>query len=451
MFTEEQVIAGENLASSLYFAEKKVIPLSNSPLNQLVNTLEGLTDSTSNANIMAMGNSLAGSNLHGDKETYIVEQVSMILGNILNTAKNIVRPLALKIIEEVGTKRTNRLLDKQNILNNVVYLSLPEILEDDRFLSLIEDFNSNNSIPFKIPELFNAIGSLSSEEMTILMQTGSPTLDKKIADVKMQCCMSEGVSDPSALSISELIGYFLIFNGFINGRLDSLTSLLENLSVKTAALEARNTVAGQLSRIVTKYNNAIKRGEIITPNIFSSESSSKTCYVFSETYKKWLQEEGGSIEALLGFASVTTNSVTFYNSSELRDNVEKYTLVYEKKRAVLENVNLLEDVTDVKNCVMDEVASYIGSLENVDKTMLYAKLKEFTDHDYYGGDHLMEFVIKVICRVFDWHDIKVFLLEAENLFKSDDNITIERAVYLATVKLIGHWTGQQMQVIKTTQ
>jgi hypothetical protein len=182
--------------------------------------------------------------------------------------------------------------------------------------------------------------------------------------------------------------------------------------------------------------------------------SAQALTVFGPTYRNWIRDNGGSTEAALGFLLECKKG----NSNKLDDgplitNPEKFKNIYNMYLQQVKDKSYLEDLGLVKKWVGNAITNYINQPANeqiIDKAALHGKLAVALDTNYYGGEQLSTFIIKVICRtLFDeesGESIKTFLLESDELLKQNPTMSGTHAVYLATIKMLAAWAREQMSI-----
>lgn len=452
MLSRKTVEVAGTLTTDLGYRDTSISPANGSPLARLVASIKLIDDSYTDDAIITGSEAVINYESHTDIEDYTVRNLTQVLGNIISLAKNEIRPLVIDIMEKVSNARKDELMRDHNLINEVVYIDIPLLFKDERFLDLVDKYKNTATMQYDIPELDIVLNNISKEDVNICILTGSPTLDAKIQQYLTE---DNFHVDPlygveiASIDIPNIAGLFLLLTGLQNRRLDSYAYLVEDPVVNLKLTQLKTMLAGVLSRYIEKYNDAVKRKDIIVGFVYAPlrAYSSTTNFVIGPTYRTWIKDEGGSVEALLGYFLNNKASVSSNSTNTLKENAEIYVKTYEEKLRQIKNINILSDITRVKHLVRSSVGQYIKNLpDDINKAPLFDRLNAAYDREYYGGDYLEPYIIKVICRTLNNRDLKNFLLEATYLFKADEHMTVDDAIYLATIKLICKWIGSQMLV-----
>jgi hypothetical protein len=457
MLTKASIASANEINEVLSYSNKKLSLAPHSILGTIVNTLRGIGDTGSNEELIQRSSqviTVTGS--HGEKEDYYVQALARITNNTVKVARNTVRPLCLKIVEDVEKENVLNHQLKIYALGSIVQVEPPKLMNDAALINLISRFSDVPATPVNI-------GKLSDEERGVLITTGAKTLDDAASQFIGNAVPPwinrafDDVVDIGRLSIQQTLFYFLFTLGIENNRLDSLTYIVEDPELLLKVTELKAALAGQLARYFYSFEHYLKTSKLVIVSDDVTRNAVNSIAVFGPVYRKWIEEKEGSPEAALGFLLATNKGyASLLNGQELFDNPTRFEESYNNQLLAIKNRQLMEDPGIVKDHVHNAVTSYINSPDSnltEERHVLHSRLaKVIEESHYYGGDNLSTFVIKVICRtIFEERqgkDIKCFLLNADQILKMNPEMDAKQAVYLAVIKFLAAWVKDQLIISK---
>lgn len=457
MLTEQTVSQAQHLSSAvMYHGNIALATLEGTPLNKLVKTLVSFNETGTEGDLISQSNnqgSIIGS--HSEIEEYTAQQIAKVMGNIIDTAKNVVNPHCRAILEGITARRNDSALSQAGLLGTIKQIDLPEILLDEMFMELIAPYQDapaaiiNNTFP-----LFNRISTdFTAEELILLIKTGSPLLDARIDAILGTAAGYLGIEGYSQVNVANLdliecVTYFLLLTGIQNEKLDKASAIMADPATKLIVATLRAAIAGKIFRETEMFDFAITNGEIIARDNFSTECNNESCLtVYGVNYRQWIQSQGGSPEAALGYLAERGNRFNVSDDTSLRTNAPYYYTVYTDRIAHAKSKSILTDILIVRSFTGDYLADVISKMTDVDRPALQLKLKEALAHEYHGAVTVNNYVIKVVSRsLTEGSDVKDILLEVDSVLAESAEPNMAYAVYIASIRLIARWIKSQISI-----
>lgn len=455
MLTKKIVVLGSNLASSARFNGKRILGVQNSILNKLVDSLVSLNETGSDDEIInqSVVNGTT-SKLHADLEDDTAKVIAKVLSNIVDVAKNIVNPKCKEILARIEEARAEAKIRSVNLTGSIQPVDLPILFKDDMFLNLIEQYRLTPSEIIKdTSELMKRIEEdFTTEELNVLIKSGSAKLDEKIDDFipdydSLQFIPTDTIYI-SDLDVKESTLLFLLFTGIQQEKLDKAAVIMNDVDLKTQLIKIKASLAGRISREITYFETCVKRGDLIATKHFKSNVLDKNnvLYVIAPNYKNWLNTVG-SAEAALGYLAEHRSGGNGLTEDTLLKEPEVYAKKFNLRLASINNEAIVNDIGLVRNTTEEFLSSEIFKMTDVDRAALQNKLKLALEHEYHGANDTTKYVIKVVCRTFtEGHDIKNLLLEMDSIIQSGEKVSLDTAVYLGKIRLVSKWIKSNLVV-----
>jgi len=454
MITRKVLNETSHIVSAATYSGKALMPVQASALDLIFKTLTCINDTGTDERIMDLsieGNNTFGT--HSGYETACVKKIAIVMGNIIDTAKNVVNPHCRAIVKEVEEVRKESALASVGLLGNIKLIEMPSILTDELFTQLLDPYK--DTIPFVSSECYELSKRLAedftSAEIEDLIKTGSNLLDAKATEY-LKDIISEARTIPDAIDTAQLslprsILYFLLLTGIQNEKTDKCSALMEDTALRALVAKLRAAIAGKIYRDTLAYDRSISNGEILAKVSFNdTDYLARNCLmVYGPNYREWIQNKGGSPEAALGFLSTHGNTSAIDRDLDLRNNPEKYSDIYTMKINQLKAKETLEDITLVRRVTRDYMATLIMGMEGVDKAAMQLRLTAALEHEYHGAKYLVQYVIKVVSRTLtEGSDVKDILLEIDNILHEMKEPDLDYALYIACIRLIARWLKSQI-------
>ncbi len=455
MLTTNTLIKANELNDVIKFANKKLSLVPGSHIGELVSTLKSFNETGSDESIInqsVIPGSTTGT--HSEIEDRIVNKLSKIMGNIINAAKNEVNPHCRAIIDLIDLHRKERALESIGLLGSIEQVEMPKLFLNEMFIELISPYKDNNIEVIKNIDGFMKPlkEDFSLEEIRMLLTTDSAGLDTQandyinltLSDLDMYS-FDYYTINPADYDIPRAVLLFLVLTGLINEKLDKASAIMANGVNKLAILELRGAMAGKIYRYIEQLDNAIKNGEIISRDTKSNVL--KIYKVNGVNYRKWINENGGSPEAVLGYFATNMNIFSTHGDLSLRNEPAKYCDLYTNRINHLKTVDLIDDVATVRKTTRDYMTNLFSQLTDINKTEYHNRLSTVMDSEFHHANNLHHYVIKVVSLTLtNSKDVCNFLLNIDNILSEMDTPNMKYAVYIACIRLIAGWITTQFKL-----
>jgi hypothetical protein len=380
--------------------------------------------------------------------------------NITNAAKNVVQPLVDELFIAVQKARETELIQGSGINRKIVYLAPPNIIYDDQFLGMLEEYKDIIYYNSKGASAILATVSekLSTAQLRNIAMTGSPVIDDKLSKVYSDRIFDITVEDstnPSDVDLTTAIKFFMMLNGIINYRSNEFTNELEDTEFKLRITFLRDGIGGALYRLCKMFTDDIVRGDIFCANPRFYRGSDldigdpTAVYVHSATYQKWITT-GGSVEALLGYVFANKERSLLLSITDLFENPTKFVSIYNSQLQTVNIANALNEINVVKKTAHRLLQDHINKTfdkSNPELIMYHDRLGHAIEHDYHGPNDLMPYLIKVVSRTLfpcgssdvkdiGASDVKDVLLEVYSETANVENPDYAEALLLSVIRLV---------------
>jgi hypothetical protein len=479
MISLETIKLATELAETASFSGKYFTANPTSATDTLLKTLPSVFDSGTEEDIIdARDSQLSVIGSHQHVENKVVLMYGNIVCNIVNAARNTVKPLVDTIYAGIQEEKERTVKDTLGLYKEIIQLAPPKLLYDEQFISFLSEYKDTIFPNLEgLNEILGAIVGLTTANVRrSIALTGNGNLDDKLNDVYNSrnsdyLSISDSTS-PDEVPLTILVNIFMLLNGVINHRSDTTSSLLENVSTENKILTLRNALGGALFRLCNDYLQDIdsnvlfcKRPRLCTnANTidYSVLTSKNKIYVYAKAYSRWI-EEGGSIEWLLGYTYNCDRYKTLYSDTGLTGSKEESLTAYTTATRSMLTMKTLEDISLVKQTTFRLLEDYLNETFSKDDSNLiqhHQRLYAAIEHDYHGASDIIPYLIKVISRTLfpsrstnvaeiNKSDVKDILLEVHaqtvNLESpSEDNY--EEALVVAIVRLITKFVSREVSI-----
>lgn len=458
MLRRYSISQSEAIVDNVYSNGRSLVPVPGTPLNSLVNSLISLNE-TGSADQLFDQSINPGSTMgsHDEIEELAVKQIAFVMGNIINTAKNVVRPYSLTILENIEKERKLKALQAAALLGTIKQYEVPALLSDTMFQELIQPFKGSTvAVVENSGLLLDQVDSAyNAEERNELTKTGSAGLDAKALVFAMQdsgetkrSLISLQNLEVFKLSLQECVYLFLLFTGIQNEKNEKASAIMAESANKVIVAGIRASTGARIQREMEIVDMSIRNGDLVVSSKFLlGDIDEMTLPVYAVNYQRWIKEKGGSPEAALGFLAKYGSVSSYSSGKELEGNPKQFFDEYQTRLSHAQTIANIEDVLLVKKCVRDYLSGIIVQSDYDNKPILQQRLNQALEREYHGGKSVKEFVIKAVARTLtDGPAVKDLMLEIDNVLEGQDKPDMDYAVYLGCVRLIARWLGSQIQV-----
>lgn len=453
----------EKIADSAMFSNVYLVPINGSALNKLTDTLYSFEDDGSNDDIRNQSiNAGSSAGTHNEIENYIVHTLTRVMSSIINAAKNVVNPHCESIINLIQEQRKEQAMRAAGILGEIKSVEVPKLLVDDIFSELIKPYSSTAEKTISgTYDILNFVREhLTTEEIAQLIKTGSPNVDNKIDEYLpypdvLSAAGYESI-DTSTTTLKQTVYYFLLLTGLQNERNEKTAILTEDPKTRLTISEWRASAAGRIYRDLDAAIREISSGAILVRNSYLINNYyPDTVYVYGINYRKWIQEKGGSPEAVLGIKASGVSLQSLSSNNDLYNNPEEFKQVYNSRLEHAKHVAIMKDLGLVKRVTRDYMTDVINKLDDINYPTFHTRLNEAIEHEYHGANDLVPFVIKCVSRTLfpapadandkTRSDVKDLLLEVHAILTNDSEVKLDHAIYLATVRLSAKYVSRMIR------
>lgn len=462
MITKNAIAKSDYIAENIIMSGKRLLPKPGTAIAGLVATLAGINESGSNDEIVQLSTTTnIGLGSHTDVEDQAAKKIGKIMSTIIVVARNTVNPKIkdiLKVIEEHKLSLAEEQIGKLPLVKQVEFDS---VFMDDIFTSMIDDYRNTN-IVVDYPAYQNIkstiVDDFTSDEARELMRTGSKGLDDKVTSYLGPIYIENSNylrwfnsdSDIFSTDIDELLTQFLLLNGLVNGRVERLNYITEDTKARAELIAVKAKLGDRLCKKVDILVKAIKRGDVILPSNVK-EYGRDEVLVLGKTYRDWIQNGGGSPEAVMGYGLwLAENNIWNESISEqLKNNPADFATMTTNYQRHMETMRLTKEIENVPKVIHEYLARSIlnSDMEPNVKIAMQEKLTAAVQKPYYGDMDLTSYVRDVVCAVFTvGEDVKRLLVDIDNVLNKSEVKDMDYSVLVGICSLIGRWCASQIDV-----
>ena len=471
MITPNNMKQASGIAEVALFQDKALTPVNGSPLYDLVESVNGIDDQGSDHEIISLSqrmNTATGS--HGEIQKKVIQGAVRVLTNTIKVARGEINPKIKEVLADIEVARQQAADRASKLDKTIIQIELAPVLTDDMFLELIRPYEGgtptmNGDESMMVRNLLNDVSNdLTEEEITILSKTGSSLLDDRIqsfasSKIKDSECLLEGINIKRPLPC--LVATFMILTGIMNDRLEKASAIVEGDFNQTLIAKARQIVGNEIAKKIERLTTAIKNNSLIASPLIDGSNDEMAPYqrqnaihVIGPVYREWLQNLGGSPEAVLGYGA-TTQTFNPSLANRLHSDPQHFVGLYERELTHGKSVAVAEDVKIVRKTIISSISKQIRDgeeLTEAEQAELQLRLKQCLEVPYFGNTELIGYVRNVVCKVFtDGDDVKRVLIEIDSaLEQMDEDMgeekAMKQAVYIAICRLVASWVTSQIQV-----
>lgn len=464
MITKNNLDQSSGIADNIGYAGKRLTPLAQTPLAGLVESIGGVTESCTNSEILELScskNTTTGS--HGELQADIVAKASGIIGNVITVARNDVNPKIKALIAAVEEARVSHAEQAGLVDINISQVEMYPLYTDSVFLELLAPYKNSNDvigssdIDGVIESLDQLSDCLTTEEIADLAITGSPGLDERAAEI-----IQSTLGHPQLLTeaykynlpIARIIGAFLVISGALNGRSEKCDGLLSNELIESKLILVRAFLARIISKRIERLAAAIRNGEIIAVSAIDGDQRNeqlggRVIRVIGPVYRNWLANQGGSVEAVIGYGhSLGELDYSSASAKLLKTEPQKFVKLYEAQLSHGKNLAAANEISVVRKVIIRCVIDDIRAVADGDEALisnLKQRLMAFMDsRPYLGKVELVSYLRDLVCAVFtDGDDVRSVLVEMDSVLAEMETPDRAQAVYIAVNRIVARWVLSQ--------
>lgn len=449
------VQAASGILHNIQYTDRALVPVPGTPVADMVKTLTAFNECGSDDELVHMSvTPCSTEGIYDDVKDELTAKISRIMGNIISAAKNLVNPHCRSILKRIEDGREYDRVSRGKLDVNIVQIDVPPLLADETFLMLIDPFkNTTLMMPDKMgATLFSLNNYFTPDEIKILLQTGSATLDTRISayvagDYSLFNNL-ENAANISELDLRSAVLFFILLTGIKNGRLDKADGLTNNVKLNADLATLRALLGRKIYMDMARMDQDVKTGNLIAYGRYVPCLSNAVIPVLGKNYRDWIKTNGGSPEAMLGYYIDGGFKKVIMNNANLVQDPQYYVDIYNRHLTYIKSLTTLNDRNLVKQTITDYMQDLIRKMpEDTDKVALQNRLNKALEEEYFGNDSLHKFVIKVVCAVLTEGDsVCKLLLNIDSILADMETPDMTYAIYIGTIKLIAGWLATQTTV-----
>ena len=448
--------AATSVLYNIQYDDKTLVPVACTPIADMVKTLFAINeDGSDDGLIYAASNSSSTEGTYTEVKDVLKTKISRIMGNVIHAAKNTVNPHCRTIIEKIESAREAEKISQGKLDVNIVQIDPPPLLADETFLLLLEPFkNTSLLMPTNMnATLYGLNNYFSADELKLLLQTGSSSLDARINayvanDISIFTTL-ESAANIAELDLRSAVLFFLLLTGIKNGRLDKADGLVNNVKLNADLATLRALLGRKIYMDSARMDQDIKAGNLIAFGRYVPYLANNVIPVLGKNYRDWIKNKDGSAEAMLGYyVDGGFKKVTMSNSNLVQDP-QYYVGIYERHLNYIKSLTILNDRNLVKQTITDYMQGVIRNMDaDTNKVDLQNRLTQALKLDYYGNTSLHKYVITVVCMVLtDGDSVCKLLLNIDAILADMETPDMTYAIYMGTIKLIAGWLATQVTTV----
>lgn len=463
MITQKNVDMASHISDAAMMNGKRLFPKAGSPLTALVYSIAGIGETGTWEEIIGLSsttNSTIGS--HTEIQDNVAKDVALTISNLINVARNDVNPRirdCLVAIDEYKTQQAERAVGTLPIVRQV---EVEGLLMDEMFLDMASIYRESN-IDYDRSKLIEALGMITNsiagdDEAATLVTTGSKSLDAKIIDF----LGSDGIANVKDVAyinteniieipLKQLVMLFLALNGVAVSRLEKFDAVVNDSLLNAAVVSYKANVGRRLFQVITRLTDGVKNNALILPPGVEQVDSEREIVVIGKTYRDWIANKGGSVEAAIGFAllSKAGTGMVMAEDSELQSNPVKFVETYVEYQRHLATMRQSEELVNIPRIIGEYLSGLISKsdIEDSGKVILQERLGRAMANPYYGNTDVVGYVRDVVCATWTEGDnVKRILIDIDDVLKTSGNSDLDYAVFVAICRLYGRWSAGQIEV-----
>ena len=386
-----------------------------------------------------------------------VRSLSRITARISETAKEVVNPLVKDVLTafnnaevELASLPTVRQIAPKTALITDSIKDIVEMYRGQVLTELTNDLKMdlidfiNGMTPETIKE---AMGWNSAfEEVWALVNTDEGLVSCLVSGVKN--LYDKRIDLRYFGDVGNLVALVLLAEGALKG--GALGEVSSDVDVRHALGELKMKAAHYLGLYLRNEEAVFTDATIVLPEWFTGKRGN-TIFVHERVYRNWVKVDGGSPEAMIGYAGTSL----IENRENLAD-LELCLKAYESLRRKMEEVRNVSKVRTALNATRKILMDYIYTHYSDDTekrnhytSKLSRNLTEIT-YDHHG---VKRYALKMICKtLLEGDDVYKFLknvqvnLEEQAIHKAKEDVCMKEATHMAYLNIISDWLLSQVEV-----
>jgi hypothetical protein len=402
----------------------------------------------------------------------VIHQVGKAVLNHISFAKNTVKPLVVDYAEGVIEYLSNFKFPAACDQFNVVVADLPELLEDESFVGMLNKYTDKTIIN---PSVTPSLGVKTGEELLTMMLIGDREADMMISawfsrlgnDFFVNLWENLFRANQPDRAIINFVDYGLILSSDIFDRADYALAiyLLANKlydvvdedvngmnlnAYKDIIAQTRDFAGSILANAVTRVSGFEKSKILVVGN----DSVNQRAKVYGKVYRNWLAN-GGTIETILGLIvsgrSVSTQDSVDEIGATLTDTWSTHSAFftaaesnkrfdYFKDALTIKFKEIMSSLTEAELEFANATADYMVA---VDSRFLeeMQKLRSSEMDDVYA------IALKLMCRSrFYYTDAERILSDIAEAARVNPNVDVREAALIATINYVADYVAAQMAI-----
>lgn len=393
----------------------------------------------------------------------ISKHTAKLVANSLNYARNVINPLIVDILNGAEKAKLSN-PTSGDLVKQVIPLSIADAYNDSMLDSLISRQTRLTStsvpIPYKLATMLYMDMTYDLFKETIA--TGNGVLDTKVIALletmtederkevvtmgRLEEKLRSGDNSDLYTNHYPLFSYLFLL-GVNSGRLSTVDATALTSGERLSLSEGLNYFGYQI-------NQQLKGFEMdIANNVIVAYSNWNTVYVINPAYESWLADKG-SVEALLGFMSLSTNlRPAARKQQELSTNPQRFQQLFTRNMTTLNAENRIKVNAMVDQVIIKETQEFILDEYSEDANLrkeMREKLQLLVRETPYN--HAMDIdlhALRIVCKVLSEteNDAYGILVDMRGYLIDNPEAKPAEAALVAAANLIGKWVASQMCIV----
>lgn len=402
----------------------------------------------------------SGDESHSIELGAIVKYVSDKLSASIHYARNVVNPLVKHILVEAQAAQQAAAAGSE-LSRPTVMLEVPEIYYDGLLNSLLESYRSlpSTAVPLPVEMAEMLVTDLTNESFADAIKLNSEGTDAKIlaaigGRTPDKYTLSTGVDKTrgySPYNSNDVLIAYLFLTAVKNGNVPAIDQSALDADERLAISQAINYFGFMVNKQIDDFDVLIKNNVLVDREMTSYEAIK----VIGPVYRKWLAE-GGTPEAVTGFAATNKDNLTHSNQQSLYTNPAFYKTVYDRVLRTETTTNRLLGNRAIDKTLKKELYRYIreaysGDDQVNEKRSLLDKVEStLSGVSYTASQDLDMFILRNVCTVLcvTKNDAFDILCTMRQYLTDNPDSPPSVAALVAASKLTARWVIGQIEYLK---
>jgi hypothetical protein len=396
---------------------------------------------------------------------YVSDRVSASL----NFARNTINPAVAEIIEKAEAAARDA-LEGQVGDPAIEMVELPDVFTTGFLESMVSRHRTkvNDDVPLTYRLAEKLTKDLTLEEAEATIKTGSGAFDDLVAahieaqgmpaELMDGTCLTDMVSfnrvnGDCPFTYTNALFAYLFLVGVKSGRSGSNGEGTLTADERNQVAYAINYFGYVLNLQLTTVAGMIADNVLLVqaPDAGRNPTEATRYLVNAVTYRRWLEEQGGTPEAFLGWAYVNRNNYASTGANQSLYNApQQFEQYYMRSRRTDMATGRIKATAAINRTVRSQVTALIRETfaddEQTRRAAIERTMSMLDKGEYTHTMQLDMYVLKAVCCGLgrENSDAYLILTTMRSLMADDDQLTPKAAALCAATRLVARWIVQQM-------